>query len=203
MIKVPVTRQNLKKIANDENNYIGFYGLDVSRISTIFIAQIIQIQASRSIDTNSILNEIKFLEGIKNNSSTKSVEKFKHQPLQGLMKKHFYDEKFWMKNFYTHFSFEYGGNSNLDTIINEAFLQSKNTFGYLNGNFISNYIATKIVVDGVKERTIKNKLTGEWIIFKQHNGKNYYLTLASHREKDEAIYERVCDAYKFDFPFLQ
>jgi hypothetical protein len=194
MNKIPVTRQDLEKIAN----HIGFDGLDLSRISTIFILQIKQ-KIQDVILINNILNEIRFLEGIKSTSSTKPAKKFRHQPLHGLMKKHFYDEKFYVKNLSQHFSFEYDDNKKLDNLISEAF--SKNTSGYIDTNF-SNYIADGII-NGIKERAIKNELTGEWIVFKQHNGKNYYLTLASHREKNEDIYKRVCDAYKFDFSFLQ
>lgn len=42
-----------------------------------------------------------------------------------------------------------------------------------------------------------------WIVFKRHNGTNYYLTLAKTHEGDRHINQRLHDAYKFDFPFLE
>lgn len=41
-----------------------------------------------------------------------------------------------------------------------------------------------------------------WIVFKRHNGTNYYLTLARFDEGESNINERLRDAYRFDFPFL-
>ena len=43
----------------------------------------------------------------------------------------------------------------------------------------------------------------DWIIFKQFNGNNYYLTLAKPDEGEQNINQRVRQAYEFDFPFLQ
>jgi hypothetical protein len=43
----------------------------------------------------------------------------------------------------------------------------------------------------------------DWIVFKQFNGSNYYLTLAKPDEGDQNINQRVRQAYEFDFPFLQ
>lgn len=42
-----------------------------------------------------------------------------------------------------------------------------------------------------------------WIVFKRHNGTNYYLTLAELDEGDRNINRRLRDAYKLDFPFLE
>ncbi len=48
-----------------------------------------------------------------------------------------------------------------------------------------------------------NKVSGAWIVFKRHNGTNYYLTMAKPDEGDHSINQRVRDAYEFDFPFLR
>jgi hypothetical protein len=196
MDKISLSRQDLENFANND---LGFYGLDISRISSIFIVQVMQMQRDRVINTDRMLDEIKFLEGIKNVSSTQAATIFKKQPLKGLMKKHFTDASFIIKNLGAHFGYDYGGNKNLDTLISEAF--SRNKSGFVDDEFI-NYIAHESTVGAFQERAIKRKLSGEWIVFREHNGKNYYLTLAAHDEGDENIYSRVCDAYKFDFAFL-
>jgi len=47
------------------------------------------------------------------------------------------------------------------------------------------------------------KNTDAWVVFKRHHGTNYYLTLAKNSEGDRHINQRLHDAYKFDFPFLE
>lgn len=51
--------------------------------------------------------------------------------------------------------------------------------------------------DGIRE------VFEDWIVFKQFNGSNYYLTLAKPDEGDQNINRRVRQAYEFDFPFLE
>lgn len=196
MKKTSLTRHDLENFAANE---LSFYGLDISRISSIFIAQIIQLETSRSISTFSILDEVKFLEGIRKQSSSQAASTFKKEPLKGLMKKHFTNARFILKNLGAHFGYEFGGNKKLDTLISKAFEQ--NTLGHVDEAF-ANYLAYEGTVEALRHRAKHNKMTGEWIVFQQHNGKNYYLTLASHTEEDETIYERVCDAYTMDFKFL-
>src|SRR5690606_2262666 len=43
-------------------------------------------------------------------------------------------------------------------------------------------------------------LTGEWLIFKKHEGINYYLCLAKHDEGDDVIYERKIEPCLNEFP---
>lgn len=44
-------------------------------------------------------------------------------------------------------------------------------------------------------------LTGNWIVFAKHEGKNYYLLLATHADKDEHILECI-SRLRPEFPFL-
>jgi hypothetical protein len=52
------------------------------------------------------------------------------------------------------------------------------------------------------KRSRAQKLTGEWIVFAKHEGKNYYLTLAAHGEGDDHIFARIRDGCVSEFPFL-
>jgi hypothetical protein len=56
-------------------------------------------------------------------------------------------------------------------------------------------------MDGYRERSQSGEITGEWIIFARQNDVNYYLTLGSHTEGDEAIRQRVLDCCA-EFPNL-
>jgi hypothetical protein len=85
-------------------------------------------------------------------------------------------------------------------LISEAF--ARNESGYVDDKFIS-YIAHESTIEAFQKRAKKKRVSGEWIVFQEHNGKNYYLTLAAHDEGDENIYSRVCDAYDLEFDFLR
>ncbi len=47
------------------------------------------------------------------------------------------------------------------------------------------------------------KRSDAWVVFKRYHGINYYLALANTNEGDRNINQRLHDAYKFDFPFLE
>jgi len=53
------------------------------------------------------------------------------------------------------------------------------------------------------KRDCIRQIAEDWIVFKQFNGSNYYLTLANPGEGDQNINQRVRQAYEYDFPFLQ
>ncbi len=55
----------------------------------------------------------------------------------------------------------------------------------------------------VREGGTGSAITDGWVIFKRHNGTNYYLTLARLDDGDRCIHQRVRDAYDFDFPYLK
>ena len=197
MKKILLSRNDLELFAA---NHIGFYGLDISRISSIFIAQVMQMHEHRVINTHQMLDEVKSLEGFKSVSSTQTASPFKHAPLKGLMKKHFTDARYVPENLSAYFGYKYGGNKNLHEIVEQAFARNKS--GYLDEEFI-NFLAHETTIGAFQKRTLDNKVSGEWIVFQKFNGKNYYLTLAAHDEGDENIYGRVCDAYDLDFEFLR
>lgn len=59
------------------------------------------------------------------------------------------------------------------------------------------------VLNTMHSKAIANKeLRGEWIVFKKHKGKKYYLCLASHYEDDKTIFERKLMKCLTEFPEL-
>ena len=46
------------------------------------------------------------------------------------------------------------------------------------------------------------KCLDAWVVYKRFNGNNYYLTLVHKKEGDNNIQQRLYDACKLDFPFL-
>lgn len=63
-------------------------------------------------------------------------------------------------------------------------------------------ISHEMTVGAFESRLGEHYFSGEWIIFAKHEGRNYYLTLASHSEDDDAILQKLaCSAE--EFPFLE
>jgi energy-coupling factor transporter ATP-binding protein EcfA2 len=58
------------------------------------------------------------------------------------------------------------------------------------------------IVQFYADRARTRELTGEWIVFAKHEGKNYYLCLAGHEEGDDDIFARIRDGCAGEFLFL-
>lgn len=186
------TRDQLLEYAN---NGLVFYGIDLSRVSTKLISQIYEFELARAFNIHGIGDELKMLE----DGTSKKVGVFKHLPLKGLYKAHFFDARFIKGNLDAHFGFSRGGNKRLDQVIQEALDGNKS--GY-DDEFCA-YLAHNLPIGAIEARAQKGKLSGEWIIFQRYNDKNYYLLLASHSDGDENIYKKVRAVYDTDFPFLR
>lgn len=196
MNKKSLSKKELKQYAQNSD---AFYGLDLSRVSTLFIAQIYQMEINRTINIFSLTDEIKYLEGLRKVTSTGKPKVFRGEILQGLYKKHFMDASFIIKNIINHLGFKSDKISRLDEIISEAF--KRNDSSFVDKEFV-NYLSHHAITGAFEERA-KKGLTGEWIIFQKYKEKNYYLTIAAHNEGDENILSRVRDVYSFDYPFLK
>lgn len=194
MSKIFFSREELEGFAKANS---AFHGLDISRISSIFIYQVYRYQENRVIDVFRIMDEVKYLEGIKKTTSTGAAKPFTGKILKGLCKKHYTDAGFIEENISVQ-CHRKGRVDRLCKIVGEAFEKGRSY------DEIMNYIAHYAYSVGVyEERRAKLGLTGEWIVFKKHEGLNYYLTLAEHKEGDENISSRVKATYKLDYPFLE
>ena len=60
----------------------------------------------------------------------------------------------------------------------------------------------EIVLGAYTERHAANQMTGEWIVYAQVAGVNYYLTLATHKEPDAAVEARVRTCFA-EFPEVE
>jgi hypothetical protein len=60
-------------------------------------------------------------------------------------------------------------------------------------------LAHELVLGAHAKRHAANQMTGEWIVYAQVAGVNYYLTLATHKEPDAAVEARVRTCFA-EFP---
>jgi hypothetical protein len=63
-------------------------------------------------------------------------------------------------------------------------------------------LAHELVLGAHTGRHGADQMTGEWIVYAGVDGVNYYLTLATHKEPDSAVKERVRRCFA-EFPELQ
>jgi hypothetical protein len=61
----------------------------------------------------------------------------------------------------------------------------------------------RTVHEPIEQRDAQKRLTGEWIAFARHNGKNFYLCCNTHNAGDQFIYDRIMAHCARDFPQLQ
>ena len=117
----------------------------------------------------------------------KPSRQFKHDPLKGLWYKHVTDASIsgLAKNILN----ENGRNKWLVQKCEEKFGPFDSST--INEEELGIFIRNEMLVEGQKKRRERNAMTGEWIVFKKVDEKLHLLTLASHKEGDHRIYERI------------
>lgn len=60
----------------------------------------------------------------------------------------------------------------------------------------------RVTHEPLKARDSAGKLTGEWIVYAKHGGRNHYLCCNTHNARDQFIYDRIVQHCLRDFPDL-
>jgi len=144
-----------------------------------------------------VVAEIHALEGKGPLVGTKRAAQFKHPPLKGFWKKHYLMDGLGSvaKNLQLGFGPD---RRRLRKAIEENYNLKT---AHLPPEVVSKNIASA-VVDLYADRSQRQRLTGEWIIYGEHRGQNFYLCLARHDEADSNIFERIKRGCSSEFPFL-
>lgn len=165
---------------------------------TLFLLQLRKNRDEGLLDTDVIADEIRCLEGGGRTTSTKPASRFTREPLRGLWHKHFMDARFMARNLGNHWGLRRGG-APLERMLDEEFAAEKS--GYFTDELAAR-ISHRLVMEGYQDRAGRGALTGEWIVYAEHEGRRFYLTLASHAEGDDAIHKRILEWCRPEFPFL-
>ena len=177
---------------------VAFFGLDLSRISTVLLAQSYSFEINHVFATFDLTHPIKVLEGLTPSDGTGHAEQFNHPPLAGLYKKHFTSPRFLVRNL-LNFLRSKQGERHFNNVGDEAIKISGSQ--YIDETF-TKYISLHMIADPIAIKSASKKMTGEWVVFHKHHGVNYYLTIAFHGETNDQIHQRVAFSCKFDgLPF--
>lgn len=188
------------EVVEFRNNHIGFCQIDLSRVSQFLSIQLASISKYRVYNSFSITDVIQDLEGV-GRGCKRRVAQFKHPPLKGFWKVHFFDPRFMVKNLINHWGLERANSPKLNNLFLRIDIEeekSPSTHGW------HGRLAHEMTIMGYEERARKNNLTGEWIVFLKHKGKNYYLCISRHTspEDDRDVYEFLKNICEYEYPFL-
>lgn len=147
-------------------------------------------------DFDKILHEIGIIETGQGKSTTKPAEQFKHPPLVGLWKKHFFSARFLAKNIENHWRLGNPQSEKLRCVIKKHAEKFGDSSDPAVLRAFSQALLREVVSGAYKDKSSSGRLTGEWIIFADNNGVRHYLTIASHDEGDAVIYEKIRDFLK-------
>ena len=188
--QVKVTSEQMSEFAD----YCGFKDDLRLRISELILLDSFVYVTEFGVDPSNIIEEIKNLENVDGNAETKPATAFNRPPLRGLWHKHFFCHHFLMHNITNALK---GGK--LKALINDVMESSKSSL--VTPEMISE-LAHRVTHEPVEDRAKNKKLTGEWIVFAKHNGKNYYLCLSTHDAGDQQIADRIRENCVREFSFL-
>lgn len=170
-------------------------------IGHLLTVQLIQYQYSGPGNPMHVVREIHHLDRGDGLSRTKKEAKFSSGKLKGFYHKHYFNAHHIPMNMLLH---------NVDGKITNSLVPSK---GYERiyrkimeskssdenkALMLTNFLTS----DAFQQRNRSKKLTGDWIIFKNHKSKNYYLCIASHQENTDELYDTLIEWYSPVWPFL-
>lgn len=190
----------VREVGHDElSDFANLVGLTKNingRFSWQFAMDLFALLEVEGIDPAYIVTEIRHLEE-GTQSRTKPEEEFKHPPLRGLWHKHFFSARFLPANI----AIEHGKKGVA------KILASKNLSVQTeeDARLLSIEIAREIVTGAFEQRSERQALTGEWIVFAKHDGQNYYLRACKHSDpsNDQKLYNEIEQACFRQFPFLK
>jgi hypothetical protein len=145
-------------------------------------------EVSGRYNVMSIIDEVAKLEGTdRRPSGTKPASQFTGPHLSGLWHKHHFQARFVPNNLLN----ELRRSDVVDSVL------APHMGEQLNEKIVKRLVYA-VVIDNLEIRGEQKRLTGEWIVFQKLDGANRYLTLASHKEGDAAIAQRISEAEQLE-----
>ena len=170
--------------------------LTESRFTTGFILKMLYAFLNNA-HIESIIDEIRNLEKLNSNyKRMKPPTQFGREPLAGLWHKHY--EQVGISSMALNIKRQMSASESFDKEFSDIFYDQ---------NISQKEKIAKLAYLGsgrqYLDRIAASQLTGEWIIYHIHNGKNYYLNISAHRDGDEIIAQEIKDIALLEFPFFE
>ena len=197
------TTQNGEDVTSELRAFANVIGLEraaAGRYSIVLLLGLFGGFKSGTQNPATIVREIEALEYIGAPSLTKPAQPFTGVRLRGLMHKHYLSDGLKtlalnMKN-----ELDRSGIPLLEQRVADAEASGEERYFTVED---AKWIAYEASHGSMLRRMQRNALTGEWLIYATHGGKNYYLCLGRHDGDDtelRAQMEAICCQ---EFPFLK
>lgn len=173
------------------------------RVSIGFCMQLLRIREQLNED-GLIIDEMDALEGGGITTTRRPPEKFKHPPLDRFFHKHVSMPRHILTNIGIHWGLhdsdpaypEKARKKWLDRMINEVAREHGNDPDRWQAELAHRFTMMPM------ERRGPKGLTGDWLIYGVHEGRNYYLGYSAHTKDDTALYQMLKNLSAFDFPWF-
>lgn len=174
------------------------------RLSTAFALNLELIRITRGFNICSVMDEIAALEQPTSRpSSTKASERFGGAIMGRFWHKHYSTAQHMGHNLRMHWTGPYAEKKGLfGQTLNEIYPDREKL---ITPDEARGMLARlhQTLLEGLERRKAAARMTGEWIIYYQHEGRNYYLDIAWHSEQadEQALYDRLNESCAWEFPF--
>jgi len=146
-----------------------------------------------------IIREIGALEGVGGPSSLKPPTRFNRPPLKGLWHKHYSEDGLRSTGINALKGLKRYGSPFFRQRMQEA--EDAGETRYVTQEDVAS-IAHDIAFGNFERMATAAELTGEWIVYAQHDGANYYLCLGRHDSGDDYLRSQIDAICCQEFPFL-
>lgn len=171
-------------------------GLSSALHTSVFACQLADGALRGGLNAAAVMNEMLILE-TNGRSVAKRAQPFKGKLLGGIMHKHFFQARHLPHNLVNQWP---ATNDQLHRAVKK--IMGQYVGKTVEASTLAREISERVVSGGFTQRQKQHALTGDWIVYKRHDRKNYYLCLARHDESDQEIFQRFAAAAESEFPEL-
>lgn len=200
---VTFTSDNGEDMTAEIDNFVSCIGLEHAvpgRYSALLALGLFGGFKSGLLNPAKVVHEINALEGIGNPSQLKPPIQNKHPPMKGLWHKHYLEDGRGAIAANVRKGLTKYGLPLFKQRIREA--QDAGEERYVSMEDVKSLVDDAVHGNLTRLATAE-ALTGEWIVFAQHEGKNYYLCLGTHdRSQHENLRNQIDALCCQEFPFL-
>jgi hypothetical protein len=181
-------------------NVIGLESAASGRYSILLALGLFGGFKSGRLNPAKVIHEIKALEGLGKQSQLKPPVLFKQPPLKGLWHKHYLEDG----RAALAFNVKKGLSKYGLPLFKQRMLEAEEAGEkrYVTMEDIKS-LADDAVSGNWMRLASEGALTGEWIVYAQHEGANYYLCLGKHDSGDDVLRGQIDAMCCQEFPFLK
>lgn len=196
------TAENGEDMTAELTHFINIIGLESAapgRYSILLALGLFGGFKSGLLNPAKVIHEIKALEGHGKKSQLKPPVLFKHSPLKGLWHKHYLEDG----RRALVFNVKKGLSKYGLPLFKQRTLEAKESG---EERYVTMEDCKSLADDAVGGNWMRlaseGALTGEWIVYAQHEGENYYLCLSKHDSGDDNTRSQIDAICCQEFPFL-